>query len=65
MRSDRDKVAEICEINKICEISEICVKNKKIEKLKLRQLWQALPFLPHFSYMRRMLLCQKSSVLLE
>ncbi len=33
MRSDRDKVAKICEIKKICEISEICVKNKKIEKL--------------------------------
>jgi len=41
------------------------VKNKKIEKLKLRQLWQGLPFLPHFLYMRRMLLCRKSSVLLE
>ncbi len=37
MRSDRDKVAEICEIKKICEISEICVKNKKIEEPQQRR----------------------------
>ena len=31
----------------------------------LRQLWQGLPFLSQILYMRRMLLCRKSSLLLE
>jgi len=42
-------------------LAAVLLENDKI----LRQLWQGLPFLSQILYMRRMLLCRKSSLLLE